>query len=251
MIEKTFTLRPGIMLGLKTSVRGGVTYKRVDLDSDDGSEKWETTKRVQDPTTLKAASKLRARCRQRIEQVCAKTSFALLCANENETKLDAVLDDVRAKVRDWNAANPVTRVNVWCVKARIAESDAQAARGIASDLTDLLDAMNKSISDLDPDAIRASARQARAMLSILSEQKQALANQAIEAARDAASAIAKRVIKKGEDAATVLQSLDTQAISAARVAFLDIEEAEASTTDVAPLPQLVSQRVADVGEEVW
>lgn len=251
MIEKTFTLRPGIMLGLKTSVRGGVSYKRVDLDAEEGAEKWETTKRVQDAAVHKAASKLRARCRQRIEQVCAKTSFALMCSNDNEAKLDVVLDDIRDKVREWNSTNPVTRVNIWCVKARIAESDEQAAKSIASDLTDLLDEMNRSITDLDPDAIRTAAKQARAMLSILSEQKQALANQAIEAARDAASAIAKRVIKKGEDAAAVLQSLDTQAISAARVAFLDIEEAEAAATDVAPLPQLVTQRVADVSEEVW
>ncbi len=52
---KASTLRPGLLVSVKTSIRGNVTYSTRDLDPDhiesDGSRqaRWETERRIADP----------------------------------------------------------------------------------------------------------------------------------------------------------------------------------------------------------
>jgi hypothetical protein len=63
---------PGLLLGLKTSVKGGVKYKRLDLPAEDGQERWETTKTVDDKEELERAQKLRSKVGNSIRAVCAQ-----------------------------------------------------------------------------------------------------------------------------------------------------------------------------------
>jgi uncharacterized protein (UPF0147 family) len=250
-MDKTMTIRPGLLLGLKTSVKGGVKYKRLDLPAEDGQERWETTKTVDDKEELERAQKLRSKVGNSIRAVCAQTSFGLLCPNEREADLDAALIRARDEITAHNRDAQYTRVDVWCIKGRIAENDVVAAKAIASDVADLISEMDKGIKDADVETVRRAATQAKQMLGILSEEKQRFASQAIDAAREAARAIVARVQKKGEELTKVLAEVDSTALTAARLAFLDMET-DAPTAVAATMPGTEMQRFASVDDgEMW
>lgn len=250
--NNTMMIRPGILLGLKTTVTGGVRYSRKDLDADrENATRWETTKIVDDQDEHDRASDVRIKAVREIRRVAAVSSFGLLVANKFEPELDAAIVRARDLIEAHNSTARCTVVRFFCLKGRIAETDEAAAKAIASDVSDLLAEMERGITKLDPAAIRDAANRARQVLSILSDEKQVLANAAIEAARKAARQIVARIEKKGEDAATVLVSLDSGPVAAARMAFLDFGDGAATAAPADALPAVNVERFADVGDEVF
>lgn len=248
-MEPTKMIRPGLLLGMKTAVTGGVSYDRREIERDGNRmKKWETVKSITDPEELERAQVIRAQVLSGIRRVCAKTSFGLLCANVDEELLDAAIQAGRAAVTMHNMVARCTRIEFYVLKGRIADNDEVAARAIASDVADLITEMSRSIDALDVEAIRRAATQAREMLSILSDEKQEQANRAIDAARKAARAIVSRVQKKGDDAAAVLVTLDKRPLEAARMAFLDMGADEPAAPAA---PSVDAQRFADVAGEAW
>lgn len=246
----TQLLRPGILVSLKTVVNGGVTYSRVDLDADkrEGAEvqRWETTKVVDDPADFESATKARSAAGAKIRGVCSSTAFGLLCPESDEPSLDAAIEAARAIVAAHNAGSRGTHVNVYVIKGRIASSDEEAARAIASDVTDLLETMKRSIRLGDVRAIRDAANRATQLGRILDPAQEEKVSEAIKVARSAARAIVKRVEKEGEDAAIVIQELSTAAIDRARFAFLDMDQPEPAADAAEAMPVANVQRFAEL-----
>ena len=231
------TLRPGLLVSLKTSVAGGVEYQRVDIEtgkpltSGAKVDRWETTKIVQDPTEYEAAVKLRSRCRNIVSRVCIETDFGLLCPAQNEARLEAAIVEARAEAQAFNATARLSTVGVWMITGRVAQDDAEAVRALSQELTGLFDAMERGIKAADPEAIRQAAKQARDIGGMLTPDAAGKVNEAVKQAREAASTIVKRVIKDGEAAATVAEQVKVDALKRARFAFLDLDT-EASTAPV-------------------
>jgi len=269
MTQKIRTIRPGLLVGLKTRIAGGVRYVRTEIDDrTDGVREvveWKTTKTVDDAEQHKAATRVRLDARREIARVCSATSFGLLCPRSEEEALDAAIARAQRMVILHNQEATTSRIELYVLKGRVAEDDEQAARAVASEIRDLIDDMDAAIKKADPAAIRDAATQARQMMAVLSEEKQEIAGKAIEAARKAARDIVRRVEKKGEDIAAVLVEIDGSAIQAARLAFLDMGDqqvpevqpaAEAAprvidteeAAEAAPLPAVELRRF-DV--EVW
>lgn len=237
----TRTIRPGLLVGLKTSIVGGPAYFRKDLENeqvgDESRKKWETVRVVQHVDELAAAQLTRNRARGEVVRVCMYTSFGLLCTVDREPELLAAIERAQRMVRDHNDVNRNVKVQLYVLRGRVADNDEMAARAIAAELRGLIEEMGAAVDRADPEAIRRAATEARKMLGVLSEEKQELATKAIEAARKAARQIATRVEKKGEAIAQVIKEIDGSAIAAARMAFLDLDEpaAPAATTDAAPV----------------
>jgi hypothetical protein len=244
----TTLLRPGILVSLKTTLRGGVSYSRVDLDAEKPEgravERWETTKIVDDPAEHKRATKARSAAGAKVRSVCAPTAFGLLCPEGDEAKLNAAIEEARAIVSAHNADARSTHVDVFVLKGRIASTDDEAARAIASDVRDLLDTMQAGIKAGDVAKIREAANKATQLGRILDPAQEEKMSQAIQTARSAARAIVKRVQKDGEDAALVIQELSTAAIERARFAFLDLDEAPAPEGEA--MPAVNVQRFAEL-----
>jgi hypothetical protein len=255
MTIATSVIRPGILVALRTSVTGGITYNRVDLDADadkpaeEGASvaRWETTKIVTDPKELERATKVRSEAVAQISKVCVRTSFGLLAPAGAEGSLDEAHAKARELVAAHNAAATHTKVEIHLLKGRIASTDEEAARAIASEVTSLLRDMERSVQRLDPESIRAAATKAAAMGAVLGEDKAAAVGKAVEAARTAARVIVKRVQKSGEDGARVLLDLQTGDIERARMSFLDMDEpAPVTANDADALPAVELQRTADL-----
>jgi len=298
----TAIMKPGILVSLKTELRGSVVYEREELKATDREptkeearqvyaklrdasedpkqfekafkalcgkqnpsslkpeelirraetaagvehaaiERWMTTRVIEDPTEHDTAVKARSKARAVIAACCTPTSFGLLCPLDKEDELNEAIKESRKLVDEFNESSKRAKIGVFVLKGRIAETDEEATRAIASEVTNLLEAMENGIRNVDAKAIREAASKAKALDSMLDESKQGAVKRAIEVARKAAREIVKRVDKGGEDAKIVLEAIATKPIQSARFAFLDLSKTEEADSGDA-MPAINVQRVA-------
>jgi len=242
---KTSTLRPGLLVSLKSTVSGNVHYTRRDIVPErikkDGTEeaKWETERVITDPVEHEAATKARQQARQAISKVCAVSAFGLLCPESKADELEAGIVEAKKIVDAFNETAKLTRVSVYAITGRIAPDDVEAVRAINSEVKELLDAMQEGVSNLNVKVIREAAAKARSVAAMLSMDAEVRVKVAIEAARKAAS----KIVKAGEAAAIEVDRQAIRTITEARTAFLDLGPVK----DVsAPVEQV---RVVDLSPE--
>ena len=245
-------IRPGLLISLKSTVVGGVTYQRAELDvdanvaADEGAdvERWETTKIVTDKEEHDRATKCRSRALSLIRKECQATGFGLLCPQEREAALDAAVVAARKMVDLHNGDAKHTRVGLFVLTGRVASDDAEAAKAITSEIAELVTKMDAGIKAFDPKTIREAADRARELSGMLSDEKQSKINAAIEQARKAARTIVKRIETEGEARETVLLDIQRGQIESARIAFLDLSGDAGAPAEA--LPSVSGQRFADL-----
>lgn len=225
MTIQTSTLRPGLLVSLKTSVIGNVRYAKRTIEAarlvDDKTEKatWETERTIIDVAEHEAAIKARSKIRSAVSSVCAQSAFGLLCPENKASDLEAAIAEARKVADEFNLGASLTRVNVYVITGRIAPDDVEAVKAIKSEVRDLLDTMKDGVAKLDVKAIRDAATRARGLGSMLTPDVQARITIAIEAAR----AAAKKIVKAGEQAAQEIDTGAIRAITESRTAFLDLD----------------------------
>ena len=230
---KTSIIKPGLLVSLKTSIRGGVDYQRIELEpehtDDDGASvaRWETLRHIPEPAEYERANAARGRARALVSSACCLSSFGLLCPSDQEEKLRAAIDEARSTAASFNAGAKLSQVEVYVIVGRVAQDEAEAMRSIAAELRELMEQMLQGIKAADPEAIREAANKARNLGGMLSQDAAERVSVAIVEARAAAREIVKRVEKSGEAAAAVVAELSFKRIEAARFAFLDLDEGTA------------------------
>jgi hypothetical protein len=222
-------IRPGLLVSLKTTVRGGIAYLRRDVEpvrKKDGAQisTWETTRTITDVEEWDAAIKTRAAARALVTRVCCPSEFGLLCPAVQEDQLSAGVAAARVLADAHNATAKWSRIEIYILTGRVEQDDVEASRAIAAEVRGMIDAMGEGIKAADPVAIREAANKARALGGMLSAAAQEKVSSAILQARAAAREIVKRVTQDGEAAAIVVTSLKLDAIESARFAFLDLEK---------------------------
>lgn len=224
--RNTTTLRPGLLVSLKTSVSGNVAYDKQVIESDhlteDGKRlaKWETQRVISDPEEHEAALKARSRALTMIRGICSRSAFGLLCPEIDAEKLERAVARAREITEEFNASAKLTRISVYVITGRIAPDDVEAVKAINSEVRELLSDMEGGLRRLDVDAVREAANKARNIGAMLSPDAQARINTAIQVARDAA----RRMVRAGEQAANELDRATLARIEEARTAFLDLDE---------------------------
>lgn len=242
-------IRPGLLVSVKSTVAGGVSYQREDLAADPEAEGasvtvWKTKRVIDDPVEHEAATKCRSAALAMIRRCCASTSFGLLCPTDQEGALDAAIKGARALVEEFNDTATRTRVAVFALKGRVASNDAEAARAITDEIAGLVTAMSTGINEFDPKKIKEAANKARELSGMLSEGRQEKIGAAIEQARKAARTIVKRIEKEGEARELVMLDIQRGQIESARIAFLDLSSEPVA--DVILTPAVDGQRFADL-----
>jgi hypothetical protein len=226
------TLRPGILVSLKTTLKGNVVYIKETITPErkigkTGTEtEWQTTRRVEDVNEFEVAKALRAKARAEIAKVCANTAFGLLCPESDADKLDAAIAASRKAVDDFNRKSKLTKINVYALCGRVSPDDKEAVRAIRSEVRELLDEMKAGINDLDAARVRDAARKVRGIGQMLTPESREKITGAIEAARKTAREIVKatkEVAESGENAATAIDRSAIRTLTEARTAFLEID----------------------------
>ena len=251
-------LKPGLLVSLKTTVQGGVEYRRNEKEHTQQGNldilEWETTRIIQDTEEFERAQQARSAASGAIRRQCYKTSFGLLCPVANREQLEASITEARRIAEEHNAQAQRTRVNVYVIMGEIAQDDDEAARAITAELNGLMQQMQEGMKNLDPAAIRDAADKARQVGMMLDASQEERVGEAIKAARKAARDIVRRIEKDGEQAAEVMPAIlaEVNKIETARFAFLDLD-APAATADQAgqndqaeQMPAVNVQRFGDL-----
>jgi hypothetical protein len=235
-------LRPAILVVLRTSIEGAVSYRRLTTEAEHPTEtgelisKWETTRVVRDPDEYAEALKIRAEVRNGIAAQCSVTSaFGLMSPLSQSEALSAALIEARRVVSEFNDRAKTCSVSLSALRGEIAADDIEAARAVTAEVSRMLSAMREGIRELKPDAIRKAANEAKALSAVLSAEGKASVSAAIRDAREAARAIVKRVEKAGEKAADVMAEIDLSALDSAARTFLDFEETPAAPAESLPM----------------
>lgn len=225
----TNTLRPGLLVSLKTQIKGGVDYRQKTIEAahntGGGSEKavWETERTITDPVEYEAAKIARGKARSIVTAVCSQSAFGLLCPEVNAGVLEAAIADARKVVDAFNATAGLSRVSVYVITGKVASDDVEAVKAINSEVRDLLDTMASGVNNLDVKVIRDAAAKAKSLGSMLSPDAEARIQIAIDTARTAA----RKMVKAGEQAAQEIDRAAVRKIAEQRTAFLDLDEGKA------------------------
>lgn len=222
---KKSTLRPGLLVSLKTAIHGNVNYRVNEIEEDhldaDGVRRatWQTERTIRDPVEHEEAIKIRTRCRSLVTGVCSTSSFGLLCPEAWEGRLADAVEEAQELVSEFNGRATLTRISVYVLVGRIAESDSEAVRAINSDIRELIETMESGLRGLDVKSVREAASRARSLGAMLSEEASEQVAEAIQMARRAA----REIVKAGEagEAEISREALDT--LARARVSFLDLD----------------------------
>jgi hypothetical protein len=227
MALKTSTLRPGLLVSLKTSLRGNVQYRKIDLEAEhltaDGSSeaRWETERTIADAAEFERAKKVRGKAGSIIRAVCAQSAFGLLCPEQDADELEKALAAANKLVADFNATATLSRLSVYALVGHIAADDVTAVKAINSEIADLLSAMEGGLRALDVKAIREAANRAKGVSQMLSPTAAARVQAAIDAARSSA----RKLVAAGEQVAAEIDLRSIRAVTEARTAFLDLDDA--------------------------
>lgn len=227
MTFQASTLRPGLLVSMRTSVSGNVRYAKVVLDADrereDGARvaRWETERTITDPKEHAEAIKVRGQARNLIIGVCAQSAFGYLCPEDKADKLADAVAKARELADGFNAKARLTRIEVFVIAGKIAPDDAEAVRALNNEMTDLMNSMERGLRTLNVKAVRDAATKARSVGQMLSPAAQQRVSMAIEAARSAA----RKIVQAGEAGAIEIDQVALNAIATSRTAFLDLDEA--------------------------
>lgn len=230
---QTSIIRPGLLVSLKTNIRGGVNYQTETIEAEhaQGAARvatWQTRREITDAAEHESAIKARGLARTAIVRTCCASTFGLLCPISNESQLTEGIEAARAIADEFNRTARYSRLDVFVIAGRIADSDTEAAKAIGSEVRELIEAMERGVRTADPAAIRDAANKARAMAGMLSPDAASAVSKAISEVRTIARDIVRRVERSGESAASIVQGLQLESLKAARFAVLDMDEAQDS-----------------------
>ncbi len=247
---KASTIRPGLLVAIKTSVTGNVQYSKRTIESERRIDEktavasWETERTIADVDEHNRASKVRQEVNHAIRRLCANTAFGNLCPEDRADELAAAIADGRAKVQAFNDEASITRVTIHVIAGRVAADDVEAARAIRAELVEVIADMERGVANLSPEKIREAAVKAKELSEMLTDGAKYNVELAVTAARSAATAINKAV-KAGEQAASAVDQQVLTRLSSARLAFLDVDADEGEAKVIAR-PE-VATRSLDLG----
>jgi hypothetical protein len=223
MTLQSKTLRPGLLVSLKTSLRGNIEYRKTEIEPDHTTEegkrqaRWETKRVIADPAEYEAAAKARSKASSIVRGVCSLSAFGLLCPEGNKDVLEKAIKDARKVIDDFNDASSLTRIFLYIMAGRIAPDDVEAVKAINSEVSDLMQQMQEGIKELDVKKVREAASRAKQIGNMLTPDAEARITVAIDAARSAA----RKIVQAGEQAAGEIDLVAVRKITEARTAFLD------------------------------
>jgi hypothetical protein len=224
---KSSTMRPGLLVSLKTSISGNINYNRRELEHETkktGEEfaRWETERTIADPQEHDKAVDARCAARSAITRICTNTAFGLLCPEDRADELEKAVQAARDIADTFNSEAKLSRLGVYVITGRIAQDDVEAVRAINSEVRDLLRDMSEGLKNLDVKAVRAAANKAKSIGAMLSPDAAARIQIAIDAARSSA----KQMVKAGEQVSMEIDNVSIRKITEQRTAFLDIDESK-------------------------
>lgn len=217
------SLRPGVIVVLKTSLKGNTTYQKEDLahtaEDNEEQKEWKTIRHTANVDEHDRASKTRTKASNLIRNACVKSEFGLICLEENEEKLRQGIAEARKLVDEFNDTSELTLLVLNVICGRVAQDDVEATKAISGEIKGLLTIMDSSLKKLDIDEVRAAAAKAKQVSQMLSPDAQRQVDEAVVAVR----AMCTRIVKAGEEIKPDIDDMVIEKLSSARTSMLNLE----------------------------
>lgn len=218
------TLRPGLLVSLKTSTRGNVSYDKQDLEHKRNAKtdftKWQTGRTIADVKEFERAKKTMSAATLPIRQICVWSAHGWLCPEADRDDLDAAVRECRRIISEFNETAKITRLDVYVMVGRVAADDVEAVRSINKEVRDLMESMESGLKNLDVKTVRDAANKAKQLGQMLSPDAQGRVATAIGLARTAA----RKIVKAGDEAAMEIDRRAIRKITEQRTTFLDMDD---------------------------
>jgi len=227
----TTTIRPGLLVAIKTSIKGNVSYKKTAAQVhqlDDGGEvaEWDTERRIKDAAEQEAATKARGRARSLISSLCSVTDFAYLCPAMLKPELEKAIAEARKVCDEFNRTSKVTKLRFNVVTGSIAQDDYQAVRAIRREIAELMTDMREGLENLDVKTVREAAGRLKQMGQMLSPEAEVRVELTVKQVRESIRKTAKAIEEAGETGAAEIDRVTIARLTEARTAFLDLDGAD-------------------------
>ena len=214
---ETALLKPGRMVSLRSTVRGGVEYDREDLPTacdcaladgpraevrgpdhatscpmgeGEAVKAWKTVRRIKDPVEWKRAKAVRGRAVAKVWHACVFTEFGLVLPDDRRAKFEEILTEQRQLVHEHNKTTQHTHVTLRVLRSRL-ERDEETETSLAAEVDEVVEDMEACAAASDVDGARKTALKAQKLTAIFSSDVAARVMEKVKAARDAATAAAK------------------------------------------------------------
>lgn len=219
------TIRPGLLVGIKTSVKGNVTYTKTPTEVEhlkDGGEKatWDTERHIKDVAEQEEATKIRGQARSLISSICSTTNFGYLCPLVAKPELMTKIDEAQKLCDEFNARSRVTKVRFGAVTGTIQQDDFQAVRMLRREVTELLTDMKEGLENLDVATVREAANRAKQLGQMLSPEAEVRLEMAIKKVRSTA----RKIAAAGEQGEAEIDRSTIRALTETRTMFLDLDD---------------------------
>lgn len=233
------TLKPGILVSLKTHQAGNRSYKKREIETahitDSGTEvsRWDTTRIVFDPEEAKEAGQVANRARYLVTRLCAETAHGPLCPVERRDELNAAIVEAREMVADFNARASFTRIDFNVICGEIVADDVNTARALFSETERFMAEMQDGLKELDVKKVRALCVKTLGVGQMLAPDANAAAVLAVNAAREAC----KKIVAAGEQVAMAIDQNAIDTIGLARNSFLDFDMGDVPEVEAVHTPR--------------
>ncbi len=254
------TIKPGILIAGKASIKGGIHYKRdyeePIFEEDSLIREWHTQQLVDDEKEHASAKKLQNKIASMINRICAHTPIGPICRNERKDELVGVLAEIRAQRDTFNNKAKTCQITTHHALFEVQSDNQTAVAAIADQVAEMADKVNSALTVQDlkalrqtpkrwlkgmsPDAImeldeekrnailaRARAELIRKAIADVRGVHQLLPQSAskemvsvVVKARDIARKLCKRVEKKNEALDSVINEVDLGGIRRTRNMFI-------------------------------
>ena len=196
--KQEFALKPGVLVVVKSSVRGGAEYDRQELSTDGldpaGAKQirsWQTVQRVSDPDELAEARRVRGYAVGAIWNRASVTPYGLIVSDDRLEALAEAVERARERVDAFNAKARHVRVTLRVLKTRLVPEEAsEAFEAEAEETLEDLEARVDAES-LDVEETRKAADRATALAEVLDGSLASRVLAKIQEARAAATAAAR------------------------------------------------------------
>lgn len=238
---KEYTLAPSILVILKTERVGNRHYLHEVLEgthlvkagADKGKvvRKWNTTSIIDDPEEAEAARATVSSVWSTIAPLCRSTDFGLMAPESKREELLKAVPEAYAIADAFNKTAKVERVRVSIMLGTVTADDVLAERAMRRDVEDLIAKMQDGVAKLDVKAVRDAKAELTRVKEMLSEDARSKAEGAIKIAADSANELAKairKLEKAGETVALEVDAAALEALEAARVDFLNLDDSDAA-----------------------
>ncbi len=227
------TIKPGLLVSLRTLLEGNVSYTKTQLEDDHPTEdgglqaRWETERTIANAAEHEEAGKVRGKCRSVILSVCSKSNFGLLCPVSKQDQLASAVSEARRLADLFNSTSQLSKISIYVLIGELVANEVEAARAINFEVRGLISSMEDGIKKLDPQQIRDAANRAKNLGSMLSDD----ANEKLKEAINVARKVARAIVKEGEVAVGAIDAVTLSKLADARTAFLDLDSDDAEQSE--------------------